>query len=45
VITGPSGMGKSAIVKFVAVQLHRTNDYHIIPIMCPKDILKYFDLI
>ena len=43
VITGPSGMGKSAIVKFVAVQLHRTNDYHIIPIMCPKDILKYFD--
>jgi len=43
VITGPSGMGKSTIVKLVALQLQKTNDYHILPIMCPKDIVKYFD--
>ena len=43
VITGPSGIGKSTIVKLVALQLQRTNDYQILPIMCPKDIVKYFD--
>ena len=43
VITGPSGMGKSTIVKLVALQLQKTKDYHIIPVMCPKDIVKYFD--
>jgi ABC-type iron transport system FetAB ATPase subunit len=43
VITGPSSMGKSTIVKLVALQLQKTNDYHILPIMCPKDIVKYFD--
>ena len=42
-ITGPSGIGKSTIVKLVALQLQKTNDYHILPIMCPKDIVKYFD--
>ena len=36
-------MGKSTIVKLVALQLLKTNDYHILPIMCPKDIVKYFD--
>jgi ABC-type lipoprotein export system ATPase subunit len=40
VITGPSGMGKSTIVKLVALQLQETNDYHILPIMYPKDIVK-----
>jgi ankyrin repeat protein/energy-coupling factor transporter ATP-binding protein EcfA2 len=43
VITGPSGVGKSTIVKLVALQLQKTNDYHILPIPCPKDIVKYFD--
>ena len=43
VITGPSGMGKSTIVKLVALQLQRTDDYHILPVMCPKDIEKYLD--
>ena len=43
VITGPSGMGKSTIVKLVALQLQKTKDYHILPVMCPKDIVKYFD--
>jgi ABC-type transporter Mla maintaining outer membrane lipid asymmetry ATPase subunit MlaF len=41
VITGPSGIGKSTIVKLVALQLQKTNDYHILPIMCPKDIVKF----
>ena len=36
-------MGKSTIVKLVALQLQKTNDYHILPIMFPKDIVKYFD--
>jgi hypothetical protein len=36
-------MGKSTIVKLVVLQLLKTNDYHILPIMCPKDIVKYFD--
>jgi ABC-type iron transport system FetAB ATPase subunit len=31
VITGPSGIGKSTIVKMVALQLQRTDDYHILP--------------
>ena len=43
VITGPSGMGKSTIVKLVALQLQRTDDYHILPVMCPEDIEKYLD--
>ena len=43
VITGPSGMGKSTIVKLVALQLQKTKDYHILPVMSPKDIVKYFD--
>jgi MoxR-like ATPase len=43
VITGPSGIGKSTIVKLVALQLQKTKDYHIIPVMSPKDIVKYFD--
>ena len=42
-ITGPSGIGKSTIVKLVALQLQKTKDYHILPVMCPKDIVKYFD--
>ena len=42
-ITGPSGIGKSTIVKLVALQLQKTNDYHILPAICPKDIVKYFD--
>ena len=36
-------MGKSTIVKLVALQLQKTNDYHILPIICPKEIVKYFD--
>ena len=43
VITGPSGMGKSTIVKLVALQLQKTKDYHILPVICPTDIVKYFD--
>ena len=43
VITGPSGMGKSTIVKLVALKLQRTDDYHILPVMCPEDIEKYLD--
>ena len=43
VITGPSGIGKSIIVKLVALQLQKTKDYHILPVMCPNDIVKYFD--
>ena len=43
VITGPSGMGKSTIVKLVALQLQKTDDYYILPDMCPKDIEKYLD--
>jgi ABC-type lipoprotein export system ATPase subunit len=33
VITGPSGIGKSTIVKLVALQLQKTNDYHILPVI------------
>jgi hypothetical protein len=36
-------MGKSTIVKLVALQLQKTKDYHILPVMSPKDIVKYFD--
>ena len=43
VITGPSGMGKSTIVKLVALQLQETDDYYILPDMCPNDIEKYLD--
>jgi energy-coupling factor transporter ATP-binding protein EcfA2 len=42
VITGPSGIGKSTIVKLVALQLQRTNGYQILSVTCPKDIV-YFD--
>ena len=41
-ITGPSGIGKSTIVKLVALQLQRTNGYQILSVTCPKDIV-YFD--
>ena len=43
VITGPSGMGKSTIVKLVALQLQKTDDYYILPDVCPTDIEKYLD--
>jgi energy-coupling factor transporter ATP-binding protein EcfA2 len=43
VITGPSGMGKSTIAKLVALQLQNSDGYHILPVMCPKDIVKYLD--
>jgi hypothetical protein len=36
-------MGKSTIVKLVALQLQKTKDYHILPVICPTDIVKYFD--
>ena len=42
VITGPSGIGKSTIVKLVALQLQRTNGYQILLVTSPKDIV-YFD--
>ena len=41
-ITGPSGVGKSTIVKLVALQLQRTDGYQILSVTCPKDIV-YFD--
>jgi hypothetical protein len=34
-------MGKSTIVKLVVLQLLKTNDYHILPVMCPRDIVEY----
>ena len=42
-ITGPSGIGKSTIVKLVALQLQNSDGYHILPVMCPEDIVKYLD--
>ena len=43
VIRGPSGIGKSTIVKLVALQLQNSDGYHILPVMRPEDIVKYLD--
>ena len=43
VIRGPSGIGKSTIVKLVALQLQNNDGYHILPVTCPEDIVKYLD--
>ena len=43
VIRGPSGIGKSTIVRLVALQLQNSDGYHILPVMCPEDIVKYLD--
>jgi hypothetical protein len=43
VIRGPSGIGKSTIVKLVALQLQNSDGYHILPVTHPEYIVKYLD--